>query len=92
MLYVCGMNGVVLGITAESGSAAGCIEAILGTRCSVARKGRRLTAGDAEGGLDEPSLSDVLNALEDCLTENRLGPVRISVDGKRYMMYARADA
>jgi hypothetical protein len=56
----------------------------------VVRDGLRLTltAPDGRGTI----LGSLLNALEDCLTHNRLRPVRIEVDERRYVLYARREA
>jgi hypothetical protein len=57
---------------------------------TVVRDGMRLTLTDADGG--GTVLGSLLHALENCLTHNRLQPVRIEVDEQRYVLYARAEA
>jgi hypothetical protein len=57
---------------------------------SVVRDGLRLTLTGADGA--GTILGSLLHALEDCLTHNRLRPVTIEVDERRYVLYARTDA
>jgi hypothetical protein len=84
-------RSLALGITASNWSEADCIEAELRVRYDVFRDGRELQVADRDVG-GGYQLADVLRALEQCLTGNELGPIRLSLDGKRYVMFARADA
>jgi hypothetical protein len=81
---------LALGITAGSWSEADCIEAELSGRYDVFRSGRELHVADRDGAGDQ--LVAVLRTLEACMTGNDLGPIRLSLDGKRYVMFARAEA
>jgi hypothetical protein len=56
---------------------------------TFARNGLRLTLSVTDR--DETILVSLLNALEDSLTHNRLRPVTIEVDERRYVLFARAD-
>jgi hypothetical protein len=47
-------------------------------------------AWDVHVGISSGSLGDVLTALHECLLENEIRQVRVTVDGKTYAMEAAA--
>ena len=80
-------NGDQISITAPSAGEAACIELALAGDYSVMRAEASLSVAlDDRGGL---SLTALLGALEDCLTEQRLSPVTLGLNGNTYTLTAR---
>jgi hypothetical protein len=80
-------NGDQISITAPSAGEASCIELALVGGYDVTRAETSLSVAlDDHGGA---SLTALLGALEDCLTEQRLSPVKLQLNGNTYTLTAR---
>ena len=82
-----GHRSDVISITAPSKDEASCIELALGGDYSVSRTDALLAVALDDGS--GPSLTELLGALEDCLTAERLSPVTLRLNGNTYMLTAR---
>jgi hypothetical protein len=76
-------------IETATAAEADCLEEAL-MSLSIVRDGLTLSVAASDDG--ESMLGVLLRALEDCVTNNELAPLKIEVDEQRYVMYARADA
>jgi hypothetical protein len=83
-------KGPLVSITPATAKEADCLEAALKYDFLVRRVGSQIHVNDAPGH-DAP-LSALLQALEDCLTYHRLAGIRLTMDGRRYVMYPAEDA
>jgi hypothetical protein len=83
-------KGPLVSITPATANEADSLEADLKHAFLVRRVGSQIHVNDAPGH-DAP-LSAVLQALEDCLTHHRLAGIRLTMDGRRYVMYPAEDA
>ena len=83
-------KGPLVSITPATAKEADCLEAALKHDFLVRRVGSQIHVNDAPGH-DAP-LSALLQALEDCLTHHRLARIRLTMDGRRYVMYPAEDA
>ena len=81
---------MMLSVIAASVADAECVVDALPAPYVVARRGKKVEV--SYDGAVEPPIAPVLQALEDCLTANELPPIKLRLNGKRYTMYARADA
>ena len=82
-----GHRSDVISITAPSAAEASCIELALTGDYSVSRADALVAVALDDGR--GPSLTDLLGALEDCLTEQRLSPVTLCLNGNTYTLTAR---
>jgi hypothetical protein len=83
-------KGPLVSISPATASEADCLEATLKHDFLVRRVGSQIHVNDAPGH-DAP-LSALLEALEDCLAHHRLAGIRLTMDGRRYVMYPAEDA
>ena len=83
-------KGPLVSITPATASEADCLEADLKHDFLVRRVGSTIHVNDTPGH-DAP-LGALLEALEDCLTHHRLAGIRLTMDGRRYVMYPAEDA
>jgi hypothetical protein len=60
-------------------------------RTAVTREGLVLSVTGSDPTQQTP-LDALLTTLENCLTDHELHPIRLKIDGRRYVMYPRADA
>jgi hypothetical protein len=84
------VTGALISLITASAADADCVADALPKPYVVTRRGKALEVS-YEGSV-EPPLAPLLKALEDCLTENELPPIKLRVGDNRYTMYARADA
>ena len=85
-----GRNGPLVSIAPASQHEADCLEASLKYDFLVRRVGSYIYVNDAPGH-DAP-LNALLDALEDCLSDYGLGRIRLTVEGRRYVMYPKEQA
>jgi hypothetical protein len=80
-------NGDQVSINAPSAGEASCIQLALAGDYDVTRAETALSVAlDDSAGASLPAL---LGALEDCLTEQRLSPVTLRLNGNTYTLAAR---
>jgi hypothetical protein len=82
--------GPLLSITPSTSAEGDCLADALKAQFLVRRVGSQILVDAGPG--EEPSLNVLLHALEDCLTEHHLACIRVAVNGRHYVMYARDDA
>ena len=82
-----GHRADLISITAPSESEAACIELALAGDYGVTRTDALLAVALDDGR--GPSLTELLGALEDCLTEQQLSPVTLQLNGNTYTLTAR---
>jgi len=82
-----GHRSDLISITAPSADEAACIELALAADYAVSRSDALVAVALDDGR--GPSLTVLLGALEDCLTEQRLSPVTLQLNGNEYTLTAR---
>ena len=83
-------KGPIAMISPATKDEADCLEAALKSAFLVRRVGSQIYVNEAPGH-DAP-FNALLDALEDCLADNGLARIQLTVDGHRYVMFARDDA